>query len=203
MEHLITKYIEFKKCYYCLLIDVLMWLLLIILYPVKALPQKPIHEITTLLGICTGLYVYLGFVKLSYINKSVFYRKYIVVAVGLSIVQYAISTIGVLTSNENIFTYNGIPFIIECIILYIAFKSVHNSEAAYFLSKLSRLYLWLTLPLFIASISLLLLQPFSLTTPHILNVVMIIFSLIFFYLIISILYWKIRLFRQLTISGLD
>jgi hypothetical protein len=193
MEKIILKYIDFDKCSSYLLLIGFLWIISIVLIPAKAIPQEPFRTIILIIDLYLTLYVYLGFVKFSLIEKKDFFRIIIFAVMALAVIHSLISKI------SFFYKFLGVPFAIDCILLYYAFKSVGNSKIIYF-RKLSRLYLYLSFIVVPMSIALLFRKDAIKTIPQILVIPFIIIALGGAILIIYIWYLKIRLFKQLAIQ---
>ncbi len=164
--------------------------------PVKSIPQKPYQTALHFIQLCLTFYIYLGFIKFSLIEKKAKFRKLIFVAMVFSIIQSLIAITATLL-NKEIFKFNGVPFALECLLLFYAFKSVQNTKITYF-KTLSRLCLYLFV-LLIPILPLVLLgkeqfaampRAFILT----LNVLAIVAAVIVF----LIWFFKVRLFKKIS-----
>ncbi len=193
MEKIILKYIDFDKCSSSLLLIGFLWIISIVLVRAKAIPQEPFQTIILIIDLYLTLYVYLGFVKFSLIEKKDFFRIIIFAVMALAVIHSLISKI------SFFYKFLGVPFAIDCILLYYAFKSLENSKIIYF-RKLSRLYLYLSFIIVPMSIALLFRKDAIKTIPQILVLPFIIIALGGAILIIYIWYLKIRLFKQLSIQ---
>jgi hypothetical protein len=85
--------------------------------PVKSIPQKPFQAALHFIGLYLTLYIYLGFVKFSILQKKVFFRKLIFAAMALSVIQSSIAITATLLDNKELYNYNGVPITIESILL--------------------------------------------------------------------------------------
>ncbi len=192
MEKFILRYIDFDRCATFTLYIGILWVLSVILVSAKTIPQEPFQTIILIIDLYFTMYVFLGFVKFSFIEKNVFFRKTIFVVLVLSLIRSLISKISFFDN------FLGVPFAIECILLFYAFKSVENSKLIYF-RKLSRLYLYLSSIIVPMSIALLFGRDAIKSMPQILVLPFIIIALGGAVLIIYIWYLKIRLFKQLSL----
>lgn len=189
----IMKWINFRYCYYLLLINVATMALGFLLYFIKTIPQAPAQVAGLSAGSLIGIYVYLGFIKFSYIADHNKFRKIMLLALSLSLFYFlgyiVKSSMNSALTNDN---YYLIPAALETPLLYYAFCLIQNEDAIYF-KKLSRLYLYLLLagfPLLIGYFASL-----SFSYPFLILVPFIIAGFVFG---IKIWYWKIKLFKHLA-----
>ena len=192
MEKIILKYIDFYKCSSSLLLIGFLWIISIVLVRAKAIPQEPFQTIILIIDLYLTLYVYLGFVKFSLIEKKDFFRIIIFAVMALAVIHSLISKI------SFFYKFLGVPFAIDCILLYYAFKSVENSKIIYF-RKLSRLYLYLLFFYVPISVSLLFgKESLKKFIPQMLIKPFIILALFWAALIVYTWYMKIKLFKQIS-----
>jgi hypothetical protein len=196
MEKFIIKYIDYNKCYFYLLLIGFLWIISVALDPVKAIPQKPFQAVVHTIELFLTLYVYLGFVKFSLIAKQVSFRKLIIAAMALSIVQSSIVMIATLV-NKELFSLNGVAFVMECILLFYAFKSVQDMKISNF-KRISRLYLYLSFLLIPIFTALLLGKDGLSTLPRVLIPPLTIIALVAGVIIVNIWYLKMRAFKQIS-----
>jgi hypothetical protein len=168
--------------------------------PVETIAQKPFQTAVHLIELCLSLYVYLGFIKFSIIVKKDSFRKLIFVAIALSIIQSSISLIAISVDTKGLYGFNGIPFTLECLIMFYAFKSIQNMKIIYF-RKLSRAYLYLLFSLIpMAAVMFFRDETWGLIIPHFLIKPLVILALLSGILIVIIWIMKMRLFKQLSIE---
>jgi hypothetical protein len=165
---------------------------------VKTIPQKPFQAAFLFIELCLTLYVYLGFVKLSFLQKKDFFRKLIFAAMALAIIQSSLAITATLL-NIELFSFNGVPFVMECILLFYAFKSVKDVKISYF-KKISRMYLYLSILLIPTFTAVLLGKDRLSTIPQMLIPPLILLGLAAGVLVVVIWYLKIRAFKQISIQ---
>ncbi len=88
--------IDFRNCYRLLLLNMAVITVSIILYPFKIGTQKPFHLIGAILALFQNLYVGLGYVKYSFIEREERFRKTIILAVAVSVIQSLFFTLDAL-----------------------------------------------------------------------------------------------------------
>jgi hypothetical protein len=173
------------------------WIVSVAMVPVKSIPQKPFQTAFHFIELCLSLYIYLGFVKFSILQKKDSFRKLIFAATVFSIIQVLISMTATLMENKNLYNYNGVAVAIEATLLFYAFKSVQDVKTIDF-RKLSRLYLYLLFFYVPASVSLLFEKESLKNIPQVLIKPFIILALVWVVLIVYTWYMKIRLFKQIS-----
>jgi hypothetical protein len=196
----IMKYVKFKNCYYLLFVYLLfLWvsLLLFFLPDTSLEPWNTIHvTVVTLLT----LYIYLGFIKYSFIVNEKLFRNIVIVIICLILIHsFLIFLHDVLNINPFKSFYRnalGIFVLLQALSFYYAFKLILNDEFKYF-RKLSLLNLFLFIMNLCFSMLLLLYlfyhSKFS-------AIVLLLFFLSFFMIKFLICYWEIKLFKHLSIK---
>jgi hypothetical protein len=197
MEKFILRNIDFNKCSSYVMLSGFVWIVSVAMVPVKSIPQKPFQTAFHFIELCLSLYIYLGFVKFSILQKKDSFQKLIFVAMVFSIIQVLISMAATLMENKNLYSYNGVAVAIEAALIFYAFKSVQNVKTIDF-RKLSRLYLYLLFFYVPASVSLLFEKESLKNIPQVLIKPFIILALVWVVLIVYTWYMKIRLFKQIS-----
>jgi hypothetical protein len=197
MEKFILRNIDFNKCSSYVMLSGFVWIVSVAMVPVKSIPQKPFQTAFHFIELCLSLYIYLGFVKFSILQKKDSFRKLIFAATVFSIIQVLISMTATLMENKNLYNYNGVAVAIEATLLFYAFKSVQDVKTIDF-RKLSRLYLYLLFFYVPASVSLLFEKESLKNIPQVLIKPFIILALVWVVLIVYTWYMKIRLFKQIS-----
>jgi hypothetical protein len=165
--------------------------------PVKAIPQKPFQTTFHFIALFLSLYIYLGFVKFSIIQKKDSFRILVFVAMTLSVIQSAIVIIATLTDNKEIYYYNGVLIAAETLLLYYGFKLVQDVKIKYF-KKLSRVYLYLSAFFIPTAVIMLFGRETVKMLPNILIKPLVLLALLWAALMVYAWYLKIRTFKQIA-----
>ncbi len=198
MEKFILRNIDFNKCSSYLILSAFLWIVSVAMVPVKAIPQKPFQTALHFIELCLSLYIYLGFVKFSILQNRATFRKIIITAMALSVIQFSIVITATLVGNKDLYNYNGVAVAIESILLFYAFKSVQDVKRINF-KKLSRIYFYLLFFYVPTSIALLFGQDALKTMiPHVLIMPFVIMALFCAALIVYTWYLKIKVFKQIA-----
>jgi len=195
MEKFILRYIDFNKCYSYVLLNAFVWILSVALVATKSIPQKPIQTALHVIGFCLMVYIYLGFVKYSILQKKDTFRKLIFIAMVFSVTQSSIAITATLVDNIQLYNYNGIPVAIEAILLQYAFRAIQNEKIIYF-RKLARIYLYLSIFYVPGSLDLLFGDKTPLH-PYLIKPIVILVPFLAA-LIVYALYLKMRAFKQIS-----
>lgn len=195
IQGLIIKYIEFKYCYYLLLLNIVVFVVGFFLGAIKNDPNDYIQLSGLIVSYLITMYIFLGFIKYSYVTNQDGFRKIIFVVLCLEI--YNLLTLFFLdpfnpNSPTKLSALTIIPKSFESILWYYAFKLIQNEESIYF-NKLSMLNLYF----FFISIIFLLMIIFSTSFPFI---VLSILMLAVFAVFILLWYWEIKLFKHLSLK---
>ncbi len=200
MDKFILKHIDFDKCSFYLLFNGFLWVVSVAMVPVEAIPQKPFQMAVHFVELFLSTYVYLGLIKFSIIAKKDSFRKLIFAALALSLIQSSISVIAISVDTRGIYGFNGIPFTLESLIMFYAFRSIQNVKIIYF-RQLSRSYLYLSFSLIpMAAAMFFRDDTWGMIIPHSLIKPLVILALATAVLIVLIWIMKIRLFKQLSIE---
>lgn len=191
MESLIFKYIDFRYCYYCLFATIGSIIIGFILWPLKIIPQSTLHIPQQIVAFFLSLYVYLGYVKYSYIEAEAKVRTIILLVIALSIIG---SIFSLLTPSLNLektrsTLYTAIPVLISTPLLFYGFRLIQTAEITYF-RKLSKLNLYFLI--IGALFSLLFISRLS----NYLSILMLVLAAIVTF--VSMWYWEIKLFKHLS-----
>ncbi len=198
MEKFILRNIDFNKCSSYLILSAFLWIVSVAMVPVKAIPQKPFQTALHFIELCLSLYIYLGFVKFSILQNRATFRKIIITAMALSVIQFSIVITATLVGNKDLYNYNGVALAVESILLFYAFKSVQDVKTINF-KKLSRIYFYLLFFYVPTSIALLFGQDALKTMiPHVLIMPFVIMALFCAALIVYTWYLKIKVFKQIA-----
>jgi hypothetical protein len=193
MKIQIMKWINFKYCYYLLLLNVATMGLGFLLYFIKGVPQAPAKMVGFSVGSLISIYVYLGFLKYSYIYDQNKFRKIMLIALSLSVI-YSLGFIIEISIKPKLSNdyYWFIFAALEMPLLYYAFHLIQNQDVMYF-KKLSRSYLYQLL----AGSAVLIgyIVSLSYTFPFLIMAPFVVAAFVF---VILIWYWKIKLFKYLA-----
>jgi hypothetical protein len=193
MPSFILRYIDFRYCYYSLLGSLASMALYIISWLMRIIPHGALHVPQQLLAIFLNLYVYLGYIKYSYIEEEENFRRIMLIVIGLSIVESVFSLLppSLHLSKVQSLIWSAVSVFISTPLLFYGFKLIKTAEAFYF-GKLAKLNLYL---LIIGTLWALLLIP-ELKLANLL--VMTVLMLSFLVTVVSLWYWEIKLFRHLS-----
>jgi hypothetical protein len=198
MYALIMKNVKFKNCYYLLFVYILfLWMsLLIFLLPNTSL--KPLNIIHITFITLLSLYIYLGFIKYSFIVNEGLFRNIFIIIICLMLIHSLLTFLhDVLNINPLKSIYRnslGVIELLKALSFYYAFKLILNDEFKYF-RRLSLLSLFLII--MALCFSMLLLIYLFLPPNPISSIVLLLFFLSIFMINLLICYWEIRLFRHL------
>ena len=180
------------------MLSAFLWIVSVAMVPVKASPQKPFQTALHFIALCLSLYIYLGFVKFSILRNRDTFRKLIIIAMGLSVIQTSIIITATLVGNKGLYNYNSVAVAIESVVLFYAFKSVQDVKTINF-KKLSRMYLYLLFFYVPTSIAMLFGNDVLKTMiPHVLIKPFVIIALFCAALIVYTWYLKIKVFKQIA-----
>ena len=200
MDKFILKNIDFSKCATYLLLSGILWFTSMVIAASKVIPQQPLQTALHLIELVLTTYIYLGFVKFSILNSKYAFRKLIIIAMVLSIIQMLIAIAATLIGINDLYSYIGVAVTIELALLFFAFKTVQNESKIDF-RKLSRLYLYLLFFHIPTSVAFLLLQDKLKTTiPQVLILPVAILFLLWAALSIYTWYSKIKVFKQISLQ---
>jgi len=192
----IMKYINFKYCRYSVFIAIV--LLILSSFFVKSL--------TGAFMFLFVLYIYLGFIKYSFIISDNKFKKMIILLIGLSFIDLilwgtdllpldlATSSDQPLNSSISLVSFYSFAYAVGgsiYLISYYSFRLIKNAEVLYF-NKLSTLYLYL-FPIATGIFLLDILNIYKLGFP----VLSIILKLATIVITIWIAFWKFELFSHL------
>lgn len=189
-ERIIVRRIDFRVCYYFLLLNAAVIIASIILYPLKIGAQKPFHLTGTILTQLLSSYAGLGYVKYSYVEHEEQFRKIIIVAVGISVIQSLILTLDALIGfHQTIYAIClGLTMLLSTPLYFYAFGLIKNADSPFF-GQLAKMNLYLLiislvgLFLYLSRLNSLFLLPIILSG---------------FLTIVSLWYRQIRLFKHLS-----
>jgi hypothetical protein len=196
LESLILRHIEFRYCYYCLVASIGLILISLVLWPMKIIPQGTLQVPQQILSFFLTLYVYLGYVKYSYIESETKFRTIILIVIGLSITESFVSLLApILNLDKTKSTlYFAIPTIIATPLLFYGFRLIQKTGELLYFRKLSKLNLYL---LIIGALySLFFIPKLGNKVGAFLSMLMLVLAA--FVTIASIWYWEIKLFKHLA-----
>lgn len=198
MQALIMKYVKFKNCYYLLFIYLLFLWISLLLFFLPNTSLEPLNIIHITVATLLILYIYLGFIKYSFIENEGLFRNIVIIIICLILIHSLLIFLhDVLNINPLKDFYRnslGLLNLLQAISFYYAFKLILNDEFKYF-RRLSLLNLFLCIMGLCFSIVLILNLFFP---PSLISSIgLLLFFLSIFVINLLICYWEIRLFRYL------
>lgn len=197
MEKFILRNIEFNKCSSCLVLSGLLWVISVVMVPIKSIPQKPFQAVSHFVELCLSFYIFLGFIKFSILEKKDSFKKLVFAAMTLSVIAALIGITAILTESKEFFNYSSVLVAIEWLSLFYAFKSIDSNKIHF--KKLSSIYLYLSLFSIPTSVALLFgKERVTMMMPQILMKPFLILTLVWAGLIVYAWYLKIRVFKEIS-----
>ncbi len=192
---MILKIIRFRYCYYCLLLEICLIIGATALWQFKTLiPQKSLEIFQDIAWLLIDTYVYLGYVRYSYLTHDDKFRKIIFAVIFLSLPQFVAMAVGHIGSSAKTtpIYYYAIPNAISTALLCYAFRHIQTAEGAYF-KKLASLNLYYLIIMAFFAVFFI--------TGWVSFISMIITVLPAFIVLTAIWYWQIKLFKYLSMEA--
>jgi hypothetical protein len=193
----LMKYVTFKKCFvFCILGFALAPVFTVLNKFVSEKISSPLFSIEAVIFFLLDLYVYVGFIKYSFIVQEEKFRKITFLAIGILFLNFFLSFFQDKDSFISYSIFNNLSLMpLAYILLYYSFSLIHNEEVEFF-KKLSRLNLYTFLISIIFVIFILLLtKGFTLSIRWIFSFPFIVVSGV---ILLLKLYWEVNLFKHLS-----
>jgi len=192
------KYVKFKNCYYLLFLYLLFLWISLLLFLLPNTSYEPLNIIHVTVITLLTFYIYLGFIKYSFIVNEELFRNIVIIIICLMLIHsFLIFLHDVLNINPFKSYYRnslGILNLLQALSFYYAFKLILNDEFK-FSRRLSLLNLFLFI--MVLCFSMVLLLNLFLPPSLISSIGLLLFFLSIFVINFLICYWEIKLFRHL------
>ena len=192
MKTMIFKFIHFRYCYYCLLLDICLIIGSAALLQFKMItPQASVEVFRDIIGLLLNTYVYLGYVRYSYLTHNDKFRKIIFAVTLLSIAHFGTMAVTHIVDSDKTtpIYYHAVPTAIMTALLCYAFRHIQTAEGAYF-KKLATLNLFYLI--IMAFIAVFFITGWASFLSTIITVIPA------FIVMTAIWYWQVKLFKYLS-----
>lgn len=196
MNALMRRAITFKNCYLFVIVNLVLVIPITILYRIIPQFKIPFSIINKVISFLLSLYIFIGYIKYSYISNESKFRKIILIVISILVVDSIFSLIrGEIDASHNkIFAYLSLMYLSYPLLFY-GFRLIRNEDSDLF-QRLSRLNLYFFI--LIIFNGLFILVPWKIFIDSIRWVILLPFLGADLTVIFLLVYWEVKLFRRLS-----
>ena len=196
MNALIRNNITFKNCYLFLILDILLIVPVGIMTVIAPQFETHVEIISAIISFILTLYIYMGYIKYSYIADEKKFRKIILIVIAILFGDFIFSLIETKTKFNSQMVFNYLSLMpLSYPLLFYGFKLIRNGKVDIF-KRLSRLNLYLFVLIVFSSVTLLIATKSF--TESIQWIILLPFLLAVLIIAILLIYWELKLFKYLS-----